>query len=202
MRRAIEKARDTPVARLTEVYGEKEIPVRGKSGFHKIGEGEALQAAGLMRIVWHAARMGEIDIALEAFELASPLANETGSTGTLIQVFAQKGEVAVAQKLLDRFQCSSGAIAQGLVDRQDWAGAIKAYEAYQKSSCCKEECDFFVQVSLTEIGKARAFIRGSASALEWARKQPRAHKVSALLGVVDALHEQSQAPAPSIMERN
>ena len=193
LRQAIEKVRRMPVTRLTEVYGEKQIPVEGKPGFHKMGEGKALQSAGIMRIVFHAATIGETDLALEAFELASPLANQTDATGILIQVLARKGEVMAAHKLLDRFQCSSKAIAQGLLDKQDWAGAIQADEAYQKSSCCKRECNFGY-ISITDLGQARTFVEGPARALEWARRQPRGRQVYALLGVVDALLTLSHPP--------
>ena len=129
LRRAIEQARSMPVTQLTEMYGEKEFSVEGKAGLYKLGEGKALQSGGLMWIVSHAASMGETGLALEAFELASPLVNQTLATGDLIQALAKKGEVAAAQKLLDRFQCSSRAVAQGLLDRQDWPGGIEAYEA-------------------------------------------------------------------------
>lgn len=140
LRKAIEKARSTPVARLTEVHGVGSAYSLDK--LNEIGEGEALQSAGLMQIVWHAARMGETGLALEAFELASPLANEAGSTGMLIRVLARNGEMATAQKLLDRFHCSSRAIALGLLEKQDWAGAIQADEAYQKLLAVNENVIF------------------------------------------------------------
>ena len=184
-----------PVTQLTEMYGEKEFSVEGKAGLYKLGEGKALQSGGLMWIVSHAASMGETGLALEAFELASPLVNQTLATEDLIQALAKKGEVAAAQKLLDRFQCSSRAIAQGLLDRQDWPGAIEAYEAYQKSSCCKRECDFF-HISLTNLGKAQTFVQGPAGALAWARNQTKYDKVDALLGIVDALVEQDKQVIP------
>jgi len=193
LRRAIEKARATPVARLTEVYGATDGYLRGEIKLNALGEGEALQSGGAMRIVWHAARIGETALALEAFELTSPLANASMSTGALITALTRKGEVETAQKLLDRFQCNSRAITRGLLDRQDWAGAIQADEAYQKSSCCKRECDFFEHIldTLTDLGKARTFAQGEARALAWARNQ-KVYKVYALLGVVDALIEQNQ----------
>jgi tetratricopeptide (TPR) repeat protein len=188
LRRAIEKARSTPVARLTEVYGVKHAPVQGKLELNALGEGVALQSAGAMAIVWHAARIGETTIALEAFELVSPLANEAGSAGALITALAKEGEVVTAQKLLDRFQCSSRAIARGLLEKQDWAGAIQADEAYQKSSCCERECNF-LEVDTdywADLGKARTIAQGEALALTWARNQ-KVYKVYALLGIVDAL---------------
>ena len=189
LRRALEKARHTPVARLTEMYGERAALIAGKT----IGEGEALQSAGLMRIVWHAARIDETGLTLEVFELASPLANETGSTGMLIRVLARHGDMASAQKLLDRFQCSSRAIALGLLEKQDWAGAIQADEAYQQSSCCESECNFFEYGTdyWADLGKARTFLQGEARALAWARNQSKVFKVDALLGVVDALVEKN-----------
>jgi hypothetical protein len=202
LRQAIEKATRTPVARLTEIYGEgTAVPVEGEQELQKIGEGNALQSAGLMGIVFVAARMGETGLALEAFELASPLANQTGATGDMIQALAQKGEMATAQKLLDRFQCNSNAIAQGLLDKQDWAGALEAYEAYQKSSCCKRECGFG-HISLTDLGKARTFVRGPTDALTWARNQTKDYRVSALLGVVDALVEQHQLAASPAAQKH
>jgi tetratricopeptide (TPR) repeat protein len=205
LRRAIEKARSTPVARLTEVYGEQEIPASGKPGLHSIGEGEALQSAGAMKIVWHAARIGETVLALEAFNLVSPLAmSEIASAGALITALAKKGEVAAAQKLLDRFRCSSRAIALGLLEKQEWAGAIQADEAYQKSSCCERECNFFEHDTdyWADLGKARTFVRGPTDALTWARNQTKDYRVYALLGVVDALVEQDQLAAPPATQRH
>jgi hypothetical protein len=205
LRQAIEKARRTPVARLTEVYGEKTaVPIEGEPGLQSIGEGKALQSAGLMWIVFHAARMGETGLALEAFELASPLANQTSATGDLIQALARKGEVEAAQKLLGRFQCSSRAVAQGLLDRQDWAGALEASETYQKSSCCERKCNFFEHDTdyWADLGKARTFVQGEARALTWARTQTKGSRVYALLGVVDALVEQNQLAAPPAAQKH
>jgi len=193
LRRAVEKARGTPVTRLTEVYGERGTEVNGK--LEIIGEGEALQSAGAMNIVWHAARIDETALALEAFELASPLANKTASTREMIHALVRKGKIATAQKLLDRFQCSSRAIVEGLLDRQDWAGALQADEAYQKSSCCERECDLYEggSVDWADLGKARTFVQGEARALAWARNQSKFYKVYALLGVVDALVNKNKA---------
>ena len=195
LRKAIEKARSTPVARLTKIHGMGSAYSRDK--LNEIGEGEALQSAGLMRIVWHAASIGETALALEAFELVSPLQDKTGSTGELIKALARKGEVETARKLLDRFGCSKRAIVRVLLEKQDWAGAIQADEAHPKLSCCERECDFFAGDDMSEIGKARTFVEGEARALAWARKQTKHRKAYALLMVVDALLEQNQAAAPS-----
>jgi tetratricopeptide (TPR) repeat protein len=199
LRQAMEKARRTPVARLTEVYGEN---ARSKPGA-SLGEGEALQSAGFMSIVWHAASIGETALALEAFEQVSPLANESGATGALIRALAGEGKVAEAQKLHARFPCSSPAIARGLLDRQDWADALHADESYRQSSSSTRECEFFEGGPdyWAGLGQARVFEQGTAEALAWARKQSRDHKVYALLGIVDALVvEREQAGVSSPMK--
>lgn len=190
LRRAIEKARSMPVARLTELHGIRMTDAGEEPGLHEIGEGEALQSAGIMWIVWHAAGMDETGLALEAFELASPLANHTGATEMLITALARKGEMAAAQKLLDRFRCSRRAIVRVLLEKQDWAGAIQADEAYPEG-CCKSACESFEGGDMSKIGKARTFVQGEARALAWARNQSKFHKVDALLGVVDALVEKN-----------
>lgn len=193
LRQAIEKVRHTPVARLTQVYGIRGTEVQGK--LEAIGEGEALQSAGAMRIVWHAAQIGETDLALEAFKLASPLANKTTSAGVLIAALAKKGDLTAAKKLLDHFRCRSRAITRGLLERQDWAGAIRASEDYQKTSCCERECNFVEGDAdyWAELGKARTFEQGEERALTWARNQPKPYKIYGLLGVVDGLTERSMA---------
>jgi tetratricopeptide (TPR) repeat protein len=200
LRKAIEKARSTPVARLTEIHGVGSAYSRDK--LNEIGEGEALQSAGLMQIVWHAARIGETALALEAFELVSPLQDETGSTGELIRALARKGEVETARKLLDRFGCSKRAIVRVLLEKQDWAGALRADKAYPTVSCCEHTCDFFEGGGISGLGKARTFAEGEVHALTWARKQTKQAKVYALLEIVDALLEQNQTTAPSIMQSN
>ncbi|NOS80315.1 MAG: hypothetical protein E8D46_11190 [Nitrospira sp.] len=202
-RRAIEKARSTPVARLTKLYGMKTPAVQNRAESDAIGEGEALQSAGLMRIVWLATSVGETSLALEALDLASPLANEASGTEDLIKAFARKGEVETVQKLLDRFRCSRRAIVRVLLEKQDWAGALEADKVYPAVSCCKRTCDVFESGNISGLGKARTFVEGEARALAWARKQTKHHKkVSALLEIVDALLEQNQAAAPSTMQRN
>ncbi len=201
LRRAIEKARSTPVARLTEIHGVRSAYSRNK--LNEIGEGEALQSAGLMRTVWHAAGIGETALALDAFELISPLQDEAGSTDELIRTLSRKGEVETVRKLLDRFGCSKRAIVRVLLEKQDWAGALEADKAYPRVSCCERTCDVFESSGISGLAKARTFVEGEARALEWARKQTKHHKkVSALLEIVDALLEQNQAAAPSTMQRN
>ena len=202
-RRAIEKARSTPVDRLTKLYGMKTPAVQNRTESDAIGEGEALQSAGLMRIVWFTTSMGETALALEALDLASPLANEASGTGDLIRAFARKGEVETARKLLDRFRCSKRAIVRVLLEKQDWAGALEADKAYPTVSCCERTCDVFESGNISGLAKARTFVEGEARALAWARTRSKPYKkVSALLEVVDALLEQNQAAAPSTMQRN
>jgi tetratricopeptide (TPR) repeat protein len=201
-RRAIEKARNTPVARLTKLYGMKTPAVQNRTESDVIGEGEALQSAGLMRIVWLATSMGETALALEALDLASPFANEASGTEDLIRAFARMGEVETARKLLDRFRCSRRAIVRVLLEKQDWAGALEADKAYPTVSCCERTCDVFESSDISGLAKARTFVDGEVQALAWARKQSKRYKVSALLEVVDALLEQNQAAAPSIMQSN
>ncbi|MDH5643999.1 MAG: hypothetical protein OEY63_07330 [Gemmatimonadota bacterium] len=192
LRKAIVKTREIPVSLLSKMYGERMTEVNGEIGM--IGEGDALQSAGALSIVDHASRIGEMDLAQEAFELASPLANETAATGMLIHALSRHGEISKAKKLLDTFDCSSHAIILGLLDKQDWTGAIEAEIAYHKSTCCKRVCNFFEQNSdyVIGLGKAKTFTQGSASALTWARKQSEFDAVYALLGVVDALIEIDQ----------
>ena len=199
-RRAIEKARSTPVARLTKLYGMKTPAVQNRTESDRIGEGEALQSAGLMRIVWLATSVGETALALEALDLASPLANEASGTEDLIRAFARKGEVETARKLLDRFGCSKRAIVRVLMEKQDWAGALEADKAYPTVSCCERTCDVFESSDISGLGKARTFVEGEARALAWARKQTKHRKVYALLEIVDALLERNQAAAPSIIK--
>ena len=201
LRRAIEKARSTPVARLTEIHGMRSAYSRNK--LNEIGEGEALQSAGLMRTVWHAAGIGETALALEAFELISPLQDEAGSTGELIKALSRKGEAETVRKLLDRFGCSKRAIVRVLLEKQDWAGALEADKAYPRVSCCERTCDVFESGNISGLAKARTFMEGEARALAWARTRSKPYKkVSALLEIVDALLEQNQAAAPSTMQRN
>ena len=201
-RRAIEKARSTPVARLTKLYGMKTPAVQNRAESDAIGEGEALQSAGLMRIVWLATSVGETSLALEALDLASPLANEASGTGDLIRAFARKGEVETAQKLLDRFRCSRRAIVRVLLEKQDWAGALETDKVYPAVSCCKRTCDVFESGNISGLGKARTFVEGEARALVWARKQTKHLKVYALLEVVDALVEQHQLAAPPATQKH
>jgi len=198
LRRAIEKARSTPVAKLTEIHGVTSSYARDKS--NEIGQGEALQSAGLMRTVWHAARIGETALALEAFELVSPLQDETGSTGELIAALARKGEVETARKLLDRFGCSKRAIVRVLLEKQDWAGALQADKAYPAVSCCEYEytCDFFERDGISGLGKAHTFVEGGARALAWAREQTKHRKIYALLEVIDALVEKNKLLRPAL----
>jgi tetratricopeptide (TPR) repeat protein len=202
LRRAIEKARSTPVARLTKLYGMKTPAVQNRTELDEIGEGEALQSAGLMRIVWLATSIGETALALEALDMASPFANEASGTGDLIRAFARKGEVETARKLLDRFRCSRRAIVRVLLEKQDWAGALEADKAYPTVSCCERTCDVFESSDISGLAKARTFVDGEVHALAWARKQSKLYKVSALLEVVDALLEQKQTAAPPIKQRN
>jgi tetratricopeptide (TPR) repeat protein len=199
-RRAIEKARSTPVARLTKLYGMKTPAVQNRTESDVIGEGEALQSAGLMRIVWLATSIGETALALEALDLASPFANEASGTEDLIRAFARKGEVETARKLLDRFRCSRRAIVRVLLEKQDWAGALEADKAYPTVSCCERTCDVFESSHISGLAKARTFVDGEVHALAWARKQPKRHKVSALLEIVDALLEKKKALARTIMQ--
>ena len=202
LRRAIEKARSTPVARLTTLYGMKTPAVQNRTESDAIGEGEALQSAGLMRIVWLATSVGETALALEALDLASPFANEASGTEDLIRAFARKGEVETAQKLLDRFRCSRRAIVRVLLEKQDWAGALEADKVYPAVSCCKRTCDVFESSDISGLGKARTFVEGEARALAWARKQTKHLKVYALLEIVDALLEQNKADVPSTEQGN
>lgn len=198
LRRAIEKARSTPVARLTEIHGVRSAYSRDRS--NEIGEGEALQSAGLMRTVWHAARIGETALALEAFELISPLQDEAGSTEELIRALSRKGDVERVRKLLDRFGCSKRAIVRVLLEKQDWAGALEADKAYPTASCCEHTCDVFESGNIAGLAKARTFVEGEARALAWARKRSKLYKVSALLEIVDALLEKKEALTRTIMQ--
>ena len=130
-----------------------------------------MQSAGLMRIVWLATSVGETALALEALDLASPLANEASGTEDLIRAFARKGEAETARKLLDRFGCSKRAIVRVLMEKQDWAGALEADKAYPTVSCCERTCDVFERSEISGLGKARTFVEGEARALAWARNK-------------------------------
>jgi tetratricopeptide (TPR) repeat protein len=183
LRRAIDKVRETPVKRLTELYGESARP--------SLGEGEALQSAGAMGIVWRAARIGETALALEAFKLTSPVANDPTTTWALLVALTKTGQIERARHILKTMQCSSQTIAQGLLEKQDWHGALQEEQAYQQTSSRERECDVSEVGTWRDywsgLGKARTFIEGEARALAWARKQNVYIKVDALLGVVDAL---------------
>ena len=131
LRRAINKARETPAARLTKLHGE--------SARDSLGEGEALLSAGAMSIVWHAALIEETALALEAFELASPLANDIESTRLLIVALTKTGKIERAKHILDKMNCSSQAVAQGLLEKKDWSGALQEEAAYQKAKASGRE---------------------------------------------------------------
>lgn len=207
LKRALEKARSLPIAHLNEVYG---IRTDG------MGDGTALQSAGFMAIVWVAAEMGETAIALEAYNAASPISRGGGALGILIAALAKKGDMDTAMNLLNQRQCRSVAIAQGLLEKEDWEGAIRADEARhcrpKEPSCYESECDFdhwilpmrpefAAEIDIMKptrldfyasLGKARAYVHGLSSALTWAREQPEKDKIAALLGIVDALVEKEQ----------
>jgi hypothetical protein len=90
-------------------------------------------------------------------------------------------------------KCSSQAIAQGLLEKHDWYGALQEEHAYQKASSGERDCDMSIirgQDYVIGLGKAQTFVQGEARALIWARNQ-KAYKVYALLGVVDALIKQN-----------
>lgn len=188
LRRAIDKVRGTPVKRLTELYGENARP--------SLGEGEALQSAGATGIVWRAARIEETTLALEAFQMVSPLANDPSTTWALLVALTKTGQIERAKHILENMKCSSQAIAQGLLEKQDWYGALQEEQAYQKSSSRERECDVAPGGGdyLIGLGKARTLVEGDARALAWARKQNVYAKVDALLGIVDALIQLSRPP--------
>jgi hypothetical protein len=209
LRSTLAKARDLPVTRLNEIYG-----VRTDG----LGEGNALQSAGFMSIVWVASEIGETAIALEAYNAASPLARTGGAPGVLIAALAKNGEINSAMNLLRSRQCRSVAITQGLLEKKDWEGAIRADEkrscSPKESGCYTDECEFdsFMLPKRPEFvdgvyldrplrldhyasfSMAKTYVQGAASALAWAREQPENHKIAALLGIVDALAENDLPP--------
>jgi hypothetical protein len=203
--RTLVKARSLPVGRLNDIYGTRA---------NGLGEGNALQSAGLMSIVWVAAEIVEIAIALEAYNAASPLARLGGAPGVLIAALAKNGQIDKALDLVRQHECQSLAIPLGLLESNDWKGAIRAHETQlcdpKGAQCYKNECEFDsvllpIRAQLVDglyldrplrldyymsMGKAKARVQGTSSALEWARRQPGlTEKVGALLGVATAVRE-------------
>jgi len=209
LRDALVKARRIPVERLNKVYG-----VRTDG----LGEGNALQSAGLMAIVWNAAKIGETAIANEAYEASSPLGRSGGAPGVLIAALAKNGELGRAAKILRQHQCLSVAITLGLLQKHDWAGAIHTEETQSCHSkdrkCHMQVCGFdsivlprypelldglymdrMLRVNyLADLAKARFYVQGESPALTWARAQPKPENLAALTGIIDALEEMNREP--------
>jgi tetratricopeptide (TPR) repeat protein len=175
LKRALEKARSLPVARLNEV----------------LGRGNSLQSAAIKSVAATAAKMGETTIAVEAQKAITDEAYK-GSVSLVIKALAKAGDVASAWQLMKQYECCRIAIALGLAERQDWTGAIREDETRDSY---REESEYEGHLFPTKapyylmLAKARTYVRGSSDALVWARSHSGQDRVYALLGIVDALTE-------------
>jgi hypothetical protein len=170
VKRAFKTARDIPVARLNEV----------------LGNGNSLQSAALRTVAWAAAKVGEVEIAVEAVKRITDDGYHE-SVPDVVEALAKAGETSEAERLAQQFKCCGPAIALGFAERGAWLDAIEADEKWRALSNSRRQEITSRARYFEKLGKARTYAQGPEIALVWTRELSNQDKIHALLGIVDAL---------------